>query len=169
MIQIILAIMALIADILTILSVWGINDGSPLHLKIAITIVVILISIAMVILRHDTYDIKVKDYHYKEEEQEFRVYTKKNKYLVDGSIVSIYHKYKEYEEGSDELVALGYVFIDDKDPDAQIKIFKMIDEGSFRKILSSNKSCKRYHIRPNVEFSRISEIILKESEADVNV
>lgn len=168
MIQNILAAKAIVADILTILSVWGINDASPLWLKIVITIVAIVISIIMVILTCDAYDIKVKRYHYKEKENEFRVYTKKNKYLVDGSIVSIYYKYQEHEEECDDLVALGYVFIDDKDSDVQIKIFKMIDEKLVRNILSSNKSCKKYHVKPNVEFSRISEIVLYESEANSN-
>lgn len=166
MMQKIFAVMATIADILTILSVWGINDKSPLWLKIVITIIAIVISLVMVILTHDAYDIKVKRYHYKEKANEFRVYTKKNKYLVDGSVVSIYYNYQKHEEKCDELVALGYVFIDDKDSDVQIKIFKMIDETLVRKILSSNKSCKKYHVKPNVEFSRISEIVLNESEAN---
>lgn len=160
MIQTVVAVMAIIADILTILSVWGIFDNSSLWLKIVITIVVVIISIIMILLTHDAYDIKVKRYHYKENGNEFRVYTKKNKYLVDGSIVSIYYKYQEHEEKCDNLVALGYVFIDDKDSDVQIKIFKMIDEKLVRNILSSNKSCKKYHVKPNVEFSRISEIVL---------
>lgn len=130
-----------------------------------ITIIAIVIGIVMVVLTHDAYDIKVKRYHYKEKENEFRVYTKKNKYLVDGSVVSIYYKYEEH----DELVALGYVFIDDNDPDIQIKIFNMINEKLVRNILSSNKSCKKYHIKPNVEFSRISEIVMNESEANDSV
>ena len=88
--QKILALVAIFADILTILSVWGINEESPLWLKIVITIIAIVIGIVMVVLTHDAYDIKVKRYHYKEKENEFRVYTKKNKYLVDGSVVSIY-------------------------------------------------------------------------------
>lgn len=169
MVQIILAVMAIVADILTILSVWGINAESPLWLKIGITIVAITISVVMVVLTHDAYDIKVKRYHYKEKENEFRVYTRKNKYLVDGSVVSIYYRYQDQEEERDDLVALGYVFIDDKDSDVQIKIFKMIDERLVRNILSSNKSCRKYHVKPNVEFSRISEIILHESEASDNV
>ena len=96
--QKILALVAIFADILTILSVWGINEESPLWLKIVITIIAIVIGIVMVVLTHDAYDIKVKRYHYKEKENEFRVYTKKNKYLVDGSVVSIYYKYEEHEE-----------------------------------------------------------------------
>ena len=92
--QKILALVAIFADILTILSVWGINEESPLWLKIVITIIAIVIGIVMVVLTHDAYDIKVKRYHYKEKENEFRVYTKKNKYLVDGSVVSIYYKYE---------------------------------------------------------------------------
>ncbi len=169
MVQIILAVMAIFADILTILSVWGIDAESPLWLKIGITIVAITICVAMVVLTHDAYDIKVKRYHYKEKENEFRVYTRKNKYLVDGSVVSIYYRYQDQEEERDDLVALGYVFIDDKDSDVQIKMFKMIDERLVRNILSSNKSCRKYHVKPNVEFSRISEIILHESEASDNV
>ena len=66
-------------------------------------------------------------------------------------------------------MALGYVFIDDNDPDIQIKIFNMINEKLVRNILSSNKSCKKYHIKPNVEFSRISEIVMNESEANDSV
>ena len=95
--QKILALVAIFADILTILSVWGINEESPLWLKIVITIIAIVIGIVMVVLTHDAYDIKVKRYHYKEKENEFRVYTKKNKYLVDGSVVSIYFKYEDHE------------------------------------------------------------------------
>ena len=102
----------------------GIDAESPLWLKIGITIVAITICVAMVVLTHDAYDIKVKRYHYKEKENEFRVYTRKNKYLVDGSVVSIYYRYQDQEEERDDLVALGYVFIDDKDSDVQIKIFK---------------------------------------------
>ena len=64
MVQIILAVMAIFADILTILSVWGIDAESPLWLKIGITIVAITICVAMVVLTHDAYDIKVKRYHY---------------------------------------------------------------------------------------------------------
>ena len=52
---------------------------------------------------------------------------------------------------------------------SMIKMFKMIDERLVRNILSSNKSCRKYHVKPNVEFSRISEIILHESEASDNV
>ncbi len=89
--------------------------------------------------------------------------------MVDGSVVSIYYRYQDQEEERDDLVALGYVFIDDKDSDVQIKMFKMIDERLVRNILSSNKSCRKYHVKPNVEFSRISEIILHESEASDNV
>lgn len=169
MIQKILTAMAISADILTILSVWGINDASPLWQKIVITIVAIVISAVIVILTYDAYDIKVKRYHYKEKVNEFRVYTKKNKYLVDGSVVSIYYKYQKQEEECDDLVALGYVFINEKSSDIQIKIFKMIDEKLFRNILTSNKSCKKYHVKPNVEFSRISDIVMNESEVNGNV
>lgn len=151
MMQKILALVAIFADILTILSVWGINEESPLWLKIVITIIAIVIGIVMVVLTHDAYDIMVKRYHYKEKENEFRVYTKKNKYLVDGSVVSIYYKYEEHEEEHDELVALGYVFIDDNDPDIQIKIFNMINEKLVRNILSSNKSCKHRLTRAHRE------------------
>ena len=73
MMQKILALVAIFADILTILSVWGINEESPLWLKIVITIIAIVIGIVMVVLTHDAYDIKVKRYHYKEKENEFRV------------------------------------------------------------------------------------------------
>lgn len=66
MMQKILALVAIFADILTILSVWGINEESPLWLKIVITIIAIVIGIVMVVLTHDAYDIKVKRYHYKE-------------------------------------------------------------------------------------------------------
>jgi hypothetical protein len=90
------------------------------------------------------------------------------KFIVDGSVVSIYYKYKEHEEDFDNLVALGYVFLADNEKDVEIKIFKMIDEKLMRKILSSNKSCKNYHIKPNIEFARISEIVLDESEANGN-
>lgn len=61
MMQKILALVAIFADILTILSVWGINEESPLWLKIVITIIAIVIGIVMVVLTHDAYDIKVKD------------------------------------------------------------------------------------------------------------
>lgn len=111
----------------------------------------------MVILAHDVYDIKVKKYYYKE--NEFRVYTKKNKYLVDGSVVSIYYKYEEHEEEYDELVALGYVFINDKKSEVQIKLFNIINENLMNNIRSSNTSYKKYHVKPNVEFSHILKII----------
>lgn len=65
MMQKILALVAIFADILTILSVWGINEESPLWLKIVITIIAIVIGIVMVVLTHDAYDIMVKRYHYK--------------------------------------------------------------------------------------------------------
>ena len=45
----------------------------------------------------------------------------------------------------------------------------MINEKLVRNILSSNKSCKKYHIKPNVEFSRISEIVMNESEANMEI
>lgn len=45
----------------------------------------------------------------------------------------------------------------------------MINEKLVRNILSSNKSCKKYHIKPNVEFSRISEIVMNESEVNDSV
>lgn len=105
MMQSILAVMAILADIITIVSIWGINESSPLWLKILITIIAIIIGIVMVVLTYDAYDIKVKRYYYKE--NELRVYTKKNKYLVAGSVVSIYYKYVEREEEHDDLVALG--------------------------------------------------------------
>lgn len=162
MIQKILSIVAIFSDILTILSVWGISSESPLWLKILITVIAIIIGVVMVVLTHDAYDIKVKSYHYKEEQNEFRVYTKKNKFLIDGSIVSIYYKYKEHEEEHDELVALGYVFVDENASDVQIKIFNMINERLVRNILASNRSCKKYHIRPSVEFSRVSQIVMNE-------
>ena len=162
MIQKILSIVAIFSDILTILSVWGISSESPLWLKILITVIAIIIGVVMVVLTHDAYDIKVKSYHYKEEQNEFRVYTKKNKFLIDGSIVSIYYKYKEHEEEHDDLVALGYVFVDENASDVQIKIFNMINERLVRNILASNRSCKKYHIRTSVDFSRVSQIVMNE-------
>ena len=53
MMQKILALVAIFADILTKLSVWGINEESPLWLKIVITIIAIVIGIVMVVLTHD--------------------------------------------------------------------------------------------------------------------
>ena len=49
------------------------------------------------------------------------------------------------------------------------RFLNMINEKLVRNILSSNKSCKKYHIKPNVEFSRISEIVMNESEANDSV
>lgn len=45
--QYILAIIAIIADIYTILSVWGLNDIKQLWLKIVITFIVFIIGIIL--------------------------------------------------------------------------------------------------------------------------
>ena len=38
----------------------------------------------------------------------------------------------------------------------------MINERLVRNILASNRSCKKYHIRPSVDFSRVSQIVMNE-------
>lgn len=162
-------IMGITADILSILSIWCIDADSSTWMKVVITGVALAIGIAIVFFAHDTYDIRVKNYYYKENEDEFRVYTKKNRFLVGGSVVSLYYKYKEHENNYDKLVAIGYVFLDDNEKEVQIKIFKVIEESLMRKILSSSKSCRNYHIKPNIEYTQISNIFIGESEASYNV
>lgn len=163
----VLTAIAIFADFITIASIWGINAESPLWAKIVITIMGIIIGVIVIVLTYDASDIKIKKYHYKEQENELRVYAKKNKYLIAGSIVSIYYKYVEHEEEHDDLVALGCVIKDDKN--SEIKIFNIANEKLMKNIFSSNKSYRKYHIKPNVEFSRISEIVMNESEANSNV
>lgn len=169
MINNLIAVLGTVADILAILSIWFIEADSPIWVKLLVTMVALLVGIAIILLAHDTYDIKVKKYHYKNNEDEFRVYTKKNKFLVEGSIVSVYYKYREFENTCDKLVAIGYVFFDEKEKDVEIKIFKIIEDSLMRNILASNKSCKNYHIKPNIDYMHISDIIIDESEANYNV
>ena len=153
---------AIVADIVTVLTIWGISDESPLWQKVLVTIIAVIVAIISV-GASDAYDIKAINYYYTKKTG-YRIYTKKNKYLVEGSVVSIYYKYREQEEEHDELVALGYVFADDNSSKIQIKVFNLINEGLMSNILASKNSYKKYHIKPNVEFSRISQIVMNESE-----
>ena len=123
-----------------------------------IAVIVAIISVGA----FDAYDIKAINYYYTKKTG-YRIYTKKNKYLVEGSVVSIYYKYREQEEHN-ELVELGYVFADDNSSKIQIKVFNLINEGLMSNISASKNSYKKYHIKPNVEFSRISQIVMNESE-----
>lgn len=160
--QKLLMINAIVADIVTVLTIWGISDESPLWQNVLVTIIAVIVAIISV-GASDAYDIKAINYYYTKKTG-YRIYTKKNKYLVEGSVVSIYYKYREQEEEHDELVALGYVFADDNSSKIQIKVFNLINEGLMSNISASKNSYKKYHIKPNVEFSRISQIVMNESE-----
>ena len=148
--QYILAIIAIIADIYTILSVWGLNDIKQLWLKIVITFIVFI--------------IKVKTYIHKDDK--YWVYTKRSKYLVDGAIVSIYYKYTEYEEEHDDLVAFGYVIASNKNSNVEIKIIDIVNVDMWGKLQSSNIAYKKYHIKPNVDYYRILKLVTKREEND---
>ena len=156
--QYILAIIAIIADIYTILSVWGLNDIKQLWLKIVITFIVFIIGIILM------YDIKVKTYIHKDDK--YWVYTKRSKYLVDGAIVSIYYKYTEYEEEHDDLVAFGYVIASNKNSNVEIKIIDIVNVDMWGKLQSSNIAYKKYHIKPNVDYYRILKLVTKREEND---
>lgn len=162
--QYILAIIAIIADIYTILSVWGLNDIKQLWLKIVITFIVFIIGIILIILTYEGYDIKVKTYIHKDDE--YWVYTKRSKYLVDGAIVSIYYKYMEYEEEHDDLVAFGYVIASNKNSNVEIKIIDIVNADMWGKLQSSNIAYKKYHIKPNVDYYRILKLVTKREEYD---
>ena len=162
--QYILAIIAIIADIYTILSVWGLNDIKQLWLKIVITFIVFIIGIILMILTNEGYDIKVKTYIHKDDK--YWVYTKRSKYLVDGAIVSIYYKYTEYEEEHDDLVAFGYVIASNKNSNVEIKIIDIVNVDMWGKLQSSNIAYKKYHIKPNVDYYRILKLVTKREEND---
>lgn len=163
-----LTFLGIMSGIFSILAVWFIGPDSPIWVKILITSITAVIGAVIVVFIRDSYNIQVKSYHYREEENEYRVYTKKNKYLVEDSVVSVYYKHKINEETYETLVAVGYVFFNDNANYAQIKIFQMIDEKLMRCIFSSDESRKNFYIKPNVEFARISEIIFEEREAEQN-
>lgn len=166
MIEIVIGIMAIVSEILTIASLWGINEESPLWIKIAITIIATIFGIIVLILTYDLHDIKVNYIHKKEDN--YWVYTKRNKYLVDGAIVSIYYKYIKYEEEYDELVAFGYVFSTNNSFDVNIKLIHIVDEELWKYIESCSKSYKKLHIKPNVDYYHIMEMdMIKEKNADV--
>lgn len=166
MVESVIRIMAIVSEILTIASLWGINDESSLWLKIVITIIATIFGIIVLILTYDIFDIKVKWFH--EKNGNYWVYAKRSKYLVDGAIVSIYYKYMKYEEEYDELVAFGYVFTTNNSSEDNIKIIHIIDEELWKYIMTCSKSYKKLHIKPNVDYYHIMEMdMIKEMNVDV--
>lgn len=166
MVESVIRIMAIVSEILTIASLWGINDKSSLWLKIVITIIATIIGIIVLILTYDVYDIKVKDYY--EKKGNYWLYAKRSKYLADGAIVSIYYKYIKYEEEYDELVAFGYVFKTNNSSDDNIKIIHIVDEELWKYIVTCSKTRKKLHIKPNVDYYHIMEMdMIKEMNVDV--
>lgn len=149
MLQYIIVLLEIVSDVLSILSVWGIFEKCHLWLKIVVTIIVLILCI-MLVLMYDIHDIKLKSYYYDKIEDKYRVYTKKNNNLVDGSLVSIYYKYMKYEEKYDEFVAVGKVIISNNSPYVQIIVTKIINEKLLENIKNSNENYKNYHIRPNI-------------------
>lgn len=164
----VMAIMGVISDIITIVSMLFVTDATPVWVKWIIILVATIIAIIMVILAHEASDIKVRKYHYKKDVNEYRVYTQKNKFLLADSLVSIYYRYEKEEEKYDELVAYGYVFENAKASDVEIKIFKILDDSKLENIRETNRSVKKFHVKPNVEFSRFSHIF-DEKEVANNV
>lgn len=54
---------AIVADIVTVLTIWGISDESPLWQKVLVTIIAVIVAIISV-GASDAYDIKAINYYY---------------------------------------------------------------------------------------------------------
>lgn len=65
---------AIVADIVTVLTIWGISDESPLWQKVLVTIIAVIVAIISVGVS-DAYDIKAINYYYTKKTG-YRIYTK---------------------------------------------------------------------------------------------
>jgi hypothetical protein len=140
----------IIANVFTILPVQLFTNTISVCDMVLLIVVAIVIAILLIKLRSDTDDIKACDSRYDEDKKEYRLYTRKNKFLTNGVIVRIYCKYKEDETFTDKLAAVGTVFVDDLNNKVEIKVIGIVDEGSLRKLLSG-RGYKKFHIKPTID------------------
>ena len=145
-------ILGILSNMLTILSIWGVNEQSPIFVKVGITIIAIVLGVIFTVTCVNR-RIGVKDYYYDESEDKYWVYTNKNRALIDGSSVSIYYKDGNYNE----IVALGYVLMSDGNWKVQIKVGRVLDKKLLRKIRISNEECKKYYVKPYVDYLYVGE------------
>lgn len=139
-----LKIFGIIADIITILSLWGINGGNSIWLKIPCT--VFLAVVAVIVCIKDSYIAKVVDYSWEEDIQP-TLFVKRNTYFKDNALVSIYMK----EDNNMTLVAIGFV-INEEEKNLQINVFKFINDGVMRKIKINKTNYKKFFVKPNVRY-----------------
>lgn len=163
MVSNVVKMLGIIADVFTTLLMWFFTDTIPVCNKAQLTIIAIIIATIFVKIGSGTDDIKACDSRYDEDKKEYRLYTRKNKFLTNGVIVRIYCKYKEDETFTDKLAAVGTVFVDDLNNKVEIKVIGIIDEGSLRKLLSG-RGYKKFHIKPTVDVYTIMSLYSKRKE-----
>ena len=151
-------ILGILADILAVLSLWGIGEESSIALRIICTIVIILFAILACLKDH--YTENVVDYFWAEDELP-TLFVKKNVYFKDNALVSVYMR----EDNNKSLVAIGFVICENEDNDKQIqiKVFKYINDSAMRKIKINKKCYKKFLVKPDVRYSDISDIDFRET------
>lgn len=152
-----LKILGIIADIVTIFSLWDVNGETFKWVKILCTVFLALIMV--IVWKQERYVAKAVDYLWKDEPQP-TLLVKRNKYFMDGSVVSIYMK-----EDNDKIpAAIGYVLNDKDVKYLQIKVFKIINDGAMRKIRINKTSYKKFFVKPYVLYRDKNRIDFRSTE-----
>lgn len=146
-----LKILGIIADIITVLSLWGVNGENSKWLKILCTVFLLLV--AFIVWVKDSYIAKIVDYLWEKDTQP-TLFIKKNTYYKDNSLVSIYIK----EDKNKILVAIGFVINEEDEKNLQINVFKFINDGAMHKIKNSKTSYKKFYVKPYVRYQDINGI-----------
>ena len=156
-------ILGRIADVLSLLALWGFDKNSALEIRIGITIFIVILIIILSIM--DCYSSKVVDYFWVDDERP-TLFIKKNKYFRDNALVSIYMR----EDHKAILVAIGFVISEsgERRKNIQINVFKYIDENTLRRIKVTKKNHKKFFVKPDVRYSDISGIDFRETEEGGN-
>ena len=156
-------ILGRIADVLSLLALWGFDKNSALEIRIGITIFIVILIIILSIM--DCYSSKVVDYFWVDDERP-TLFIKKNKYFRDNALVSIYMR----EDNKAILVAIGFVISEsgERRKNIQINVFKYIDENTLRRIKVTKKNHKKFFVKPDVRYSDISGIDFRETEEGGN-
>lgn len=144
-------ILAIIADMIAVLSLWGINGESTFFPKMLCTIFLLLVAFSVVWIDSDI--AKIVDYSWEKDTQPV-LFIKKNAYFKDNSLVSIYLK----EDNKKTLAAIGFVINEEDEKNLQINVFKLISDGTMHKINNNKTNYKKFFVKPYVRYQDINGI-----------
>lgn len=149
-------IIANVASIVTIATLWGISSDSSVEEKVILALFAVVTSVITALWGHSN-KYKVKGYSCDKNDTGKVAYLliKNAKKLHFDTLVSVYIQYEE----EIVLVAIGSLAENGDNRYAQVNIEHRINEQLLSKIMVNDKMIKRYFVKDTVRFSDISDLI----------